>query len=114
MNTPITFNQYQRESAKTAIYPGQNTVQGLLYTGLGLGEAGEVQGKIKKVLRDDDGILTAERRDQIIDELSDVLWYCAQMATELNTTLGDVALRNLEKLSARKKAGTIKGSGDKR
>jgi NTP pyrophosphatase (non-canonical NTP hydrolase) len=114
MNTPITFNQYQRESAKTAIYPGQGTVQGLLYTGLGLGEAGEVQGKIKKVLRDDDGVLTEDRKAQIIDELSDVLWYCAQTASELDANLGDIAQRNLDKLAARAKAGTIKGSGDNR
>ena len=49
--------------------------------------------------------------NKISDELGDVLWYCAALATDLNLTLGAVAGENLNKLSARKEAGTIGGSG---
>jgi hypothetical protein len=42
------------------------------------------------------------------------LWYCAALATDLNLTLGMIAAMNEKKLSARKEAGTIGGSGDTR
>jgi hypothetical protein len=44
-----TFTEYQYRTAETAIYPGAGdptSVIGLAYVGLGLGEAGELQGKI--------------------------------------------------------------------
>lgn len=110
----MDFKTYQSATAETAIYPGRGTVTGLLYTGLGLGEAGEVQGKIKKVLRDDDGVVTDEKRNAILGELGDVMWYLSQTCTELGIDLEEVALNNLEKLASRKQRGTLKGSGDER
>ena len=76
-----TFADYQRDSRATAVYPdaGDN----LLYPTLGLcGEAGEVAEKVKKMVRDDAGILSDDRRAAIAKELGDVLWYAAQIATE--------------------------------
>jgi NTP pyrophosphatase (non-canonical NTP hydrolase) len=110
----MDFNEYQKQTATTAIYPGQGSVTGLLYCGLGLGEAGEVQGKAKKVLRDDDGVLTDEKRDAMRAELGDLLWYVAQFATELGVDLSDVAEQNLQKLAGRAARGALKGSGDER
>lgn len=66
------------------------------------------------MIRDEDMILTPERKDQIIDELGDVLWYCAMLATELNSSLSEIAIRNLHKLEDRNNRGVIQGSGDKR
>ena len=86
----------------------------LAYVGLGLGEVGELQGKIKKVLRDDNGLLTGEKRDAMIGELGDVLWYAARLADELNIGLGVVAEMNLAKLQSRKDRGVLTGSGDDR
>lgn len=108
------FEDYQRGTATTAIYPGQGTWVGLAYVSLGLGEAGELQGKVKKLMRDDDFVLTDERRQAIVAELGDVLWYAAQLATELNVSLGDVAQANLAKLSDRKEREVLGGSGDDR
>lgn len=105
-------NEYQEWSEKTAKYPKEAS---LSYLGLGVAnEAGEVAGKIKKMMRDDDNILTDERRNQIIDECGDVLWYLARLSQELNTTLEEVFQRNHDKLEDRLARNVIKGSGDNR
>lgn len=110
----MDFSNYQFRAGKTAKYPN-NPVLGVLYTSLGLAsEAGEVAGKVKKMIRDDDMELTHDRKQQIIDELGDVLWYCAMLATELNVTLTEVAIKNIQKLEDRNQRGVIQGSGDKR
>jgi len=110
----MSFDTYQQSAKATAKYPGQGQ-EDLAYPVLGLnGEAGEVAEVWKKVLRDDDGILTADKKQRLVDELGDVLWYAAQIATELNVPLSDVATRNLEKLSDRAERGKLGGSGDNR
>lgn len=114
MKDNMTFNEYQDIADDTAIYPNKGTILGLCYTGLGLGEAGEVQNKIKKILRDDNSILTNERKDGIIKELGGNLWYIAMCAKELGVTLGEVAKINLEELNSRHERGVIQGSGDNR
>lgn len=110
----MEFSNYQFRACKTAKYP-QNPTLGVIYTSLGLAsEAGEVAGKIKKMIRDDNMDLTFERKQQIVDELGDVLWYCAMLATELNISLTEVAIKNLQKLEDRNNRNVIGGSGDKR
>jgi len=109
-----TFNGYQEQSQKTAIYPGKGTIQGLLYVALGLGESGEVQNKVKKILRDDNGVVSIEKKSAIIDELGDLLWYTAGVASELGVDLAMIANWNVLKLQGRKNRGTIQGEGDKR
>jgi|SRR5271166_1247945 len=48
------------------------------YLSMGLmGESGEVAEHLKKMLRDDDGVLTAARATALRSELGDVLWYAA-------------------------------------
>lgn len=109
----MTISEYQRQSRATAIYPdaGNN----LLYPTLGLcGETGEVAEKIKKMLRDDGGVLSEDRRQALAKELGDVLWYLAQLATEAKLDLGDVAAANLEKLASRHRRDRLGGSGDDR
>ena len=106
------FNAYQRSASKTAIYPIEHRI---LYPALGLaGEAGEVANKVKKLIRDGPDGRPKDWREQISSEIGDVLWYCAALATDLNLTLGMIASQNEKKLSARKNAGTIGGSGDNR
>ncbi len=113
----MSMNQYQESTQDTAMYPGagEGDLQAILYTTLGLaGEAGEIPNKVKKILRDDNGILTPEKREAIIGEIGDVLWYVARLADELNVRLGDVAEMNLDKLQSRAERGVITGSGDYR
>lgn len=107
------FEEYQQQSRTTALYPdvGKNFV----YPTLGLvGEAGEVADKLKKTIRDDRGIVTDIKKEEVKKELGDVLWYVAQLSTELGLSLEDVARENLDKLSSRKMRGAIGGSGDDR
>ena len=109
----FTFTDYQEQSKETAIYP--NRGNNFVYPTLGLvGEAGEVADKVKKVLRDKNGIMTEGIKEEIAKELGDVLWYLAQMASELGASLEDVARGNIEKLRSRKERGMISGSGDNR
>jgi hypothetical protein len=110
----MDFKEYQEKAVSTAVYPGRGTVMGLAYAGLGLGEAGEAQNKIKKVLRDDGGVLTEEKRIAIAKEIGGNLWYCAAVAEELGMSLDDIARMNLEELAGRKARGTLGGSGDNR
>lgn len=78
------------------------------------GEAGEVAGKIKKMWRDDDGCLTAERRAAMCDELGDILFYLTYTAHTMGLTLADVMNRNVIKLKDRAARGVTKGDGDNR
>lgn len=110
----LTLNEYQEKASLTAQYPGKGTWIGLIYTMLGLGEAGEMQGKAKKILRDDNFIITEERRLAMAAELGDVLWYVSAAADELGFTLDQIALDNIAKLTSRKERGVIGGSGDER
>lgn len=108
------FNDYQKIAASTAIYPESFS---LVYPVLGLAnEAGEVAGKLKKMMRDEgfEGILTEEQEDLLIDELGDVLWYLAAVATDINVDLGYIANRNIDKLRDRQERGVLGGSGDNR
>jgi NTP pyrophosphatase (non-canonical NTP hydrolase) len=109
----MTFDDYQKKSRETAIYPdlGKNIV----YPTLGLaGEAGEVAEKVKKIIRDAGGVVSDERKTLLEGELGDVLWYVAQIASELNTSLDTIASKNIEKLFSRKERGKISGDGDTR
>ncbi len=104
------LNEYQREAQKTSIYPASARI---IYPALGLaGEAGEVANQVKKIIRDDDGPLTEARKNKIIGELGDVLWYAAAIAADLEISLEKVAEHNLVKLAIRKSESLI--YGDKR
>lgn len=108
----MTFNEYQEETAKTAIYPKDQAVPYLIF-GL-TSEAGEVAGKYKKVLRDQGGVLSAEATAKVIDELSDVMWYISQLSKELGMPLEHLAAYNINKLRSRQERGVLAGSGDNR
>jgi NTP pyrophosphatase (non-canonical NTP hydrolase) len=86
----------------------------VVYDGLGMGESGEVQGKIKKIIRDNNGRITHENVAEIKKELGDCLWYIASMCDSLGLKMEDVATGNIEKLQGRRDRGTLHGSGDNR
>jgi len=109
----MDFDNYQIEARKTAIYPNKN--KNFIYPTLGLvGESGEVAEKIKKILRDKNGLLDYESKIALKKELGDVLWYLSNLCNELDFSLNDVAKVNLEKLNLRLSSGKISGSGDDR
>ncbi len=109
----MDLNAYQHGARQTARYPdvGANPI----YPTLGLcGEAGEVADKVKKVLRDQNGCFSDAVKQSLLLELGDVLWYVAQLASELGFELDQVAEANLEKLASRAARNVISGSGDHR
>ena len=109
----MTFEEYQKLSRETAIYPDKD--KNFIYPTLGLaGEAGEVAEKIKKVLRDKNGIVDDETKKELLKELGDVLWYISQLSAELGLSLEEIASLNLEKLNSRKERDMLHGSGDNR
>lgn len=115
----MDLNEYQRNARRTAIYPGKGEPNGLVYTALKLaGEAGEVSDNVGKAIRDDKywetGHLNIDRYRALAAELGDVLWYVANMASELDLTLEDIARGNLQKLESRRERGVLRGSGDDR
>jgi NTP pyrophosphatase (non-canonical NTP hydrolase) len=108
----MELSEYQRQSRTTAEYPREAW---LAYPALGLaGEAGEVAEHAKKAIRDDAGKISDERRAAMAKELGDVLWYVAQLASELELDLDQIAQGNLDKLFSRQARGVISGSGDNR
>ena len=87
----------------------------LAYSVLGLAnEAGEVAGKLKKIIRDNECKFDDELKDKIADEVGDVCWYQAQTAENLNRPLKNIMDSNVAKLSSRKERGVVAGSGDNR
>ena len=109
----LTFKEYEDKAKETAIYP--NFGSNIYYPALGLGgESGEVLENIKKMMRDDNGVLTLERKQKIKKELGDVLWYCALLAFESGLTLEEVAEANNSKLLKRLEENKIHGEGSDR
>jgi NTP pyrophosphatase (non-canonical NTP hydrolase) len=109
----MDFGEYQERARTTARYPEIGHV--VIYPTLGLAnEAGEVAGKIKKIFRDKDGVISASDRDALSRELGDVLWYLAQVASELDLSLDEIAEHNITKLADRQSRDRIQGDGDDR
>lgn len=98
------------KSLTTAVYPKKYNIS---YPALGLAEeAGEVAGKIKKMMRDN--IQLEDQKEKIEAEMGDVLWYLAALAHDCGLSLQVIAEKNIEKLKARQSAGTLHGEGDNR
>lgn len=109
----MNFAEYQEQAKQTAKYPVIG--HAVIYPTLGLtNEAGEVSGKIKKIFRDKEGIISDEDRAALRAELGDVLWYLAQISTELGLSLDEIAEHNIAKLLDRQVRGKIHGDGDNR
>ena len=109
---PMTISDFQIAAMETAIYPQEEMV---IYPTLGLcGEAGELANKIKKVLRDDNSVITAKKKEAVAREIGDCLWYLAALAFDLGLNLEDIAKDNIIKLRSRKRKSTLPGDGDER
>ena len=107
----MKMNDYQKRARKTAIYP---EIHKITYPAIGLaGEAGEVCNKLKKRLRGDK-IEMWRTRDDLEKELGDVLWYVANLASDLGLHLDNIATKNIDKLRDRQRRDALQGDGDER
>ena len=112
----MNFEEYE-EGAKSTLNVSRKPITNglLIYLALGLnGEAGEVAEKIKKAVRDEDGILSDEKKDLLKLELGDVLWYVTMLSKEIGSSLQEIASLNNKKLLSRQERGKISGEGDGR
>ena len=113
----MDFNTYQKKAHETAQYPtdisllttlldhhGERIDHDLswIYPALGLaGEAGELLNKLKKIIRDKNGVINIETSLILRDELGDILWYIAELCEILALPMDYVAMSNIQKLSNR-------------
>lgn len=127
----LTLNEYQKRAMTTCMPSSEN----FSYMFLNLvGEVGEFASKVAKAIRKEkvavgwkEATKEAEENnlfptcsypewkamdEELKKEAGDILWQLAGVCTIMNWTLEDVGLGNLDKLSARKEAGTIDGNGD--
>lgn len=86
----------------------------LMYVGLGLGEAGEVMNQIKKVVRDDRGVLIQHRKEKLVKEAVDLFWYMIALCHELGVSLDVLVQNGCDKMQHRIDHDTVKGDGDDR
>lgn len=101
------IDTYQEFTRSTAIYPKEKALE---YLALGLAsEAGEVAGKLKKLIRDGN-----IKKKDLMAEVGDVLWYSVRLLDELGYTASACLIHNRDKLIDRSNRSVIQGSGDNR
>lgn len=119
----MTLKEYQ-EKAMTTCLPTSNNWS---YMFLNLvGEVGEFASKVAKHIRKEKAYIDVnhlitecgcscmsdEEINDLQKEVGDVLWQLSGLCSVMGWSLEDVAQMNLDKLQARKVAGTIDGNGD--
>lgn len=92
----MTLDQYQQRSKSTVQTYNSKDQENFFLGYLGLaGEAGSVLTTLKKLIRDGEGFGSFE--DKLTEELGDVLWYVAAIASHYNIPLEEVAQKNISK-----------------
>jgi NTP pyrophosphatase (non-canonical NTP hydrolase) len=111
----MDFAEYEKLARRTATFTGKQKEFVLAYLALGVaGESGEVAEKIKKIIRNDEGAISEEKRESLKHEIGDVLWYLAMLSRELGFSFEEAADANVKKLADRAARGVIKSTGDQR
>lgn len=79
-----------------------------------LGEAGELANKMKKIIRDDNFEISDDQKKAISKESGDIKWYDAEFLFDLNLSMDQSAINNINELQLRQKKNLVHGSGDNR
>lgn len=117
----MTLNEYQKQAMTTCTDSSNN----FSYMFLNLvGEMGELASKVAKSIRKEQNTIRdnklifdefptcIEQLDEWKKEAGDILWQLSGLCSVMGWSLEDVGQTNLDKLQARKQAGTIVGNGD--
>lgn len=100
LNKTLELWNYVQFCRSTAIYP--NIGNNWQYALIGLtGELGELANKLKKIIRDDKGIITETKRQECLDELGDLFWYLIMLCDEMKINPSEVLENNMTKLTER-------------
>jgi NTP pyrophosphatase (non-canonical NTP hydrolase) len=87
----------------------------IFYAATGLaGEAGEVANKVKKILRDNAGVVDDVVRQKVLGELGGVAWYLNAAAEEFDLRIEDVLNYNYDQITDRQARDVLQGDGDDR
>ena len=118
----MELNEYQRRAMTTCMPSSENFTYMFLNL---IGEVGEFASKVAKGVRKqkvridenkistlDDAIELVSWEGELAKEAGDILWQLSGLCSILGWSLNDIAQMNLDKLAARKEAGTIDGNGD--
>jgi NTP pyrophosphatase (non-canonical NTP hydrolase) len=96
----MDFDYYQETAVLTDQFPDKKSDDALMIPLLGLaGETGTLLSEFKKKIRDKESYEGFQERAE--EELGDVLWYLANLATHLGLSLSDIAAKNLRKTQER-------------
>lgn len=107
----VNANEYQEAAARTLISEPDHSFAGnelmLMWCALGLGgETGEVLDILKKTICHQHGdVRSVESRIKVRDELGDLMWYVASIATLMDISLDAIMERNIAKLKQRYPTG---------
>lgn len=107
----MDLKEFSDRCAKTDNYTEAAKDRGVYFAGLSE-ETGEVLGKYKRMLREDQGVMTEERKKEMTLELGDVLWYTCAIFRYLNVDINEAAEALLAKLQSRQQRHKIEGTGD--
>lgn len=127
----MEINEYQKRAMETCTESSNNW--SYMFLNL-VGEVGEFASKVAKAIRkeklaigwkeesqeaDENNLIPTcsyfdwkEMDEELKKEAGDILWQLSGLCTVMDWSLEDIAQMNLDKLAARKKAGTIVGNGD--
>lgn len=95
----MEFNHYQEIASKTQQFRDDDKINEVIpFLGI-IGETGSVVAEIKKRLRDGENYSNYGK--QVEEELGDVLWYIAAIASQNGLKLDDIANSNLKKIKER-------------
>ena len=98
--TRMDFDRYQSDALRSDRTRAQGEVASLIVPLLGLaGEAGQLLSEYKKHLRD--GKAHRLFRERVSEELGDLLWYVATVASRFDLSLSEIADANLAKVKHR-------------
>lgn len=127
----LTLNEYQKRAMSTCMPSSES----FSYMFLNLvGEVGEFASKVAKAVRkeqlkigwweegeeaNENNLIPTgsffewkEMDEELKKEAGDILWQLSGLCSIMRWSLDDIAQMNLDKLAARKEAGTIDGNGD--
>lgn len=103
----MTFQEFQQAALRTSAAPFPERERPMVQT-LGLcGEAGEVAEMVKKASWHGKPVDIGN----MADELGDVLWYVADLASHYGLSMDDIAAGNVAKLQRRYPEGFVVGGG---
>jgi len=96
----MDFDEYQEKAVLTDQFPDKKSDGALMIPLLGIaGETGTLLSEFKKKIRDKESYDGFKGRAE--EELGDILWYLANVASHLGLSLSAIAAKNLHKTQER-------------